>query len=132
MTAYDYPLLGWFWTMLIFFVWILWLMLLFRIFGDIFRSKDLSGLGKTLWIIFVIFLPFLGTFVYVIARGSSMTERSMEAARAQREQFDSYVRETAASTSSSAADELAKFAGLRDQGLITDAEFAQKKAQLLA
>jgi len=132
MMAYDYPLLGWFWTMMIFFLWILWFMLLFRIFGDIFRSKDLGGLGKTLWIIFVIFLPFLGTFVYVIARGSGMTERSLEAARVQRDQFDSYVRETAASTSASSAEEIAKFAGLRDQGLITEAEFTAKKAQLLA
>ena len=130
MTAYDYPIMGWFWTMLIFFLWIMWFMLLFRIFGDIFRSRDLSGVAKTLWIIFVIFLPFLGTFVYVIARGSSMTERSLEAARAQRDQFDSYVRETAASSSSS-ADEITKFAGLRDQGVITEAEFTAKKAQLL-
>src|SRR5687767_4550458 len=75
--SYDYPVLGVFWSMMIFFLWILWLMLLFRIFADIFRSDDLGGVAKALWVIFVIFLPFLGVFVYLIARGNSMTERQV-------------------------------------------------------
>jgi hypothetical protein len=125
MLAYDYPLLGFFWSVLIFFLWIMWFMLLFHIIGDIFRSADLSGVAKTLWIIFVIFLPFLGVFVYVIARGNSMTQRSIDRAEAQRSQFDSYVRETA--SSNSAADEIAKLADLKDRGLITDGEFAARR-----
>jgi len=134
MTAYDYPILGFFWSMVIFFLFFMWLWLLFRIFGDIFRSKDLGGVAKTLWIIFVIVLPFLGVFVYVIARGNSMTERSIEAAEAQRAQFDAYVRETAGTSgagASSTADELAKFSALKQQGVISDAEFAAAKARLL-
>ena len=130
MLAYDYPLLGFFWSMLIFFVWIMWFMLLFYVLADIFRSHDLGGVAKTLWIIFVIFLPFLGVFVYVIARGNGMAKRSIDQAQAQQAQFDSYVRETAGSSSS--ADEIAKLADLKARGVITDDEFAAKKAQLLA
>jgi len=134
MTAYDYPILGFFWSMVIFFLFFMWLWLLFRIFGDIFRSKDLGGFAKTLWIIFVIVLPFLGVFVYVIARGNSMTERSIEAAEAQRAQFDAYVRETAGTSgggATSTADELAKSSALKQQGVISDAEFAAAKSRLL-
>jgi len=131
MLAYDYPILGFFWSMVIFFLFFMWLWLLFRIFGDIFRSKDLGGFAKTLWIIFVIVLPFLGVFVYVIARGNAMTQRSIEMAQEQRAQFDSYVRETAGTSSASTADELAKMASLKDQGVITEAEFASAKARIL-
>ena len=95
MVAYDYPLLGAFWTMFVFFIWIAWLFLLFKIFADIFRSKDLGGGAKALWVIFVIVAPFLGTFVYVIARGKKMTEHDIEAARASQEAFQEYVRATA-------------------------------------
>jgi Phospholipase_D-nuclease N-terminal len=130
MVGYVYPLLGIFWSMLIFFLWVAWFMLLFRIIGDIFRSADLGGLAKTLWIIFVIFLPFLGVLVYCIARGGSMAERTYADASARQASFDSYVRETAGSASS--ADQIAKFAALRDQGVITEAEFAAQNAQLLA
>ena len=131
MLAYDYPLLGVFWSTMIFFLWILWFMLLFRILGDIFRSPDLGGFGKTMWIVFVIFLPFLGTLVYVLARGNGMTQRSIDDARANQQAFDEYVRSAAGSSSASSADELSKYAALRDQGVLTDAEFASKKAQLL-
>ena len=130
MFAYVYPLLGVFWSMLIFFLWIAWFMLLFRIIGDIFRSADLGGFAKTLWFIFVIFAPFLGVLVYCIARGGSMAERSFAKASSQQAAMDDYVRQTAGSGGT--ADELAKFASLRDQGVITDAEFAAQKAQLLA
>ncbi len=130
MLAYDYPLMGFFWSMLIFFLWIAWFMLLFRIIADIFRSADLGGFAKTLWFIFVIFLPFLGVLVYCIARGGSMAERAYADASSQQAALDSYVRQTAGAGGT--ADELAKFASLRDQGVITDAEFAAQKAQLLA
>lgn len=130
MLAYDYPILGVFWSTLIFMLWILWFMLLFRIIGDIFRSADLGGFGKTMWILFVIFLPFLGTLVYVLARGDGMTERTIDQARQQQQAFDSYVRDTAGSASST-ADEITKLASLRDQGVLTDEEFAAHKAKLL-
>ena len=129
MVAYDYPLLGAFWTMFVFFIWMAWLFLLFKIFGDIFRSKDMGGGAKALWVIFVILAPFLGTFVYVIARGQKMTEHDIEAARAHQEAFQEYVR-SAASTGSS-ADELAKLADLKQRGVLTDAEFEAQKAKLL-
>src|SRR6185436_4291190 len=132
MLAYDYPILGFFWSMVIFFLFFMWLWLLFRIFADIFRSADLGGFAKTLWIIFVIVVPFLGVFVYVIARGNSMTQRSIDMAQEQRAQFDAYVRETAGTSGSSGtADELAKMASLKDQGVITEAEFAAAKARIL-
>jgi hypothetical protein len=129
--AYDYPILGVFWTMFIFFLWIAWIVLLFRVFGDIFRSRDMGGGAKALWSIFVILVPFLGVFIYVIARGNSMAERSVEAAQAQNEAFRSYVQDVAGNGDGT-ADELAKLAGLKDQGVISDAEFQQQKAKLLA
>jgi len=131
MLAYDYPILGVFWTFLIFMLWVVWLIMLFKIFADIFRSRDMGGWGKALWSIFVIFLPFLGVLVYLIARGGSMAERDIADAQAQQAAFDAYVRQTAGSGGGT-ADELAKLADLRDRGVITAAEFDQQKAALLA
>ena len=130
MLAYDYPLLGVFWTFMIFMLWVVWLIMLFKIFGDIFRSKDMGGGAKALWSLFVIFLPFLGVLVYLIARGGKMAERDISDAQAQQEAFDSYVRQTAG-TGGGTADELGKLAELRDRGVITAAEFDQQKAVLL-
>ena len=126
---YDYPLMGAFWTILWFFLWIAWIMLLFRVFGDIFRSHDMGGWGKALWSIFVILVPFLGVFVYVIARGHGMTQRDLEHVKAQQQEFQAYVRD-AASTGGT-ADELTKLADLKNRGVITEAEFAEQKAKLL-
>jgi ABC-type multidrug transport system fused ATPase/permease subunit len=126
----HYPLLDAFLTMLWFFVWVLWIFLLFWIIFDIFRSRDLSGWAKALWLIFIVVLPFLGVFVYLIARGGSMHERQARDAQAQEQQFRSYVQEAASSPSS--ADELTKLADLRDRGVITDAEFQQGKAKILS
>ena len=131
MLAYDYPLLGMFWTFLWFFLWIAWIVVLFRVIFDIFRSKDMGGFAKALWVIFVIFLPFLGVLVYLIARGHSMAERDLQEAQAQEQAFQAYVRQAAGSSGGS-ADELTKLADLRDQGVITDAEFQAQKAKLLA
>jgi hypothetical protein len=131
MLAYDYPILGLFWTMLMFFLWFAWLMLLFRIFADIFRSSDMGGAAKAFWSIFVIFLPFLGVLIYVIVRGQSMTERDIANARQNEEAFRSYVQD-AAGSSGGTADELAKLADLQAKGVITEAEFAQQKAKLLS
>ena len=130
MIAYDYPLLGLFWTMLIFFLWIAWLMLLFRVFGDIFRTGKMGGWAKALWSIFVIVVPFLGVFLYVIINGRQMHEREFAAAQQREAEFQTYVRETARGAGTS--DELAKLAALRDSGVLTDAEFASQKAKLLA
>ena len=129
MLAYDYPLLGLFWSMFIFFLWFAWLMLLFRVFADIFRSRDMGGFAKGLWSIFVILVPFLGVFIYVIVNGRAMGERDLAAAQQREAEFQTYVRETAGSAG--AADELTKLAALRDSGALTDAEFAAQKAKLL-
>ena len=125
----SYPLANAFWTMLWFFLWILWFFLLFRIILDIFRSKDLGGWGKAGWLIFVCILPFLGVFVYLIARGSKMTQRDAEDAQAADQAMRAYVRDAAGS--SGPADELAKLADLRERGVISDAEFQQSKAKVL-
>jgi hypothetical protein len=129
MLAYDYPLLGALWTMFVFFLWIAWFFLLFRVVADVFRSHDLSGWGKTGWLVAVLVLPFVGVFAYVIARGDDMGRRDVEQADAQKQAFDAYVRNAAGNGGS--ADELAKLADLRRQGVITDAEFEQQKAKVL-
>ena len=105
-------------------------MLLFRIFGDIFRSEDLSGWGKALWTIFVIFLPFLGVLIYVIARGKGMAERDVSEYKAAEAATQQYIKDTVGTTST--ADEIGKLAALRDQGVLTPEEFDAKKAALLA
>jgi ABC-type multidrug transport system fused ATPase/permease subunit len=128
--AYTYPLLSIFWTMLEFFLLFVWIWLLIIIFMDIFRSHDMGGLAKALWVIFVIILPFLGVLVYLIARGGKMQERAAAEAAQQQKAFDSYVKQTAGSSSS--ADELAKLADLKSKGVITDAEFEAQKAKLLS
>jgi Short C-terminal domain/Phospholipase_D-nuclease N-terminal len=131
MFAYTYPLADLFGTMLGFFVLIIWFWLLIVVFGDIFRSSDLGGGAKTLWVIFVIVLPFLGIFVYLIARGGKMHERAAAQAAQQQKTFDDYVKQTAGSGGNS-ADQLTQLADLRKQGVITDAEFEAQKAKILA
>lgn len=120
-----------FWSMLWFFLFFIWIWLLISIFSDILRSDDLGGWGKAVWTLFLIFLPYLGAFVYLIARGGKMQARAMSDAAAQEAAFRAKVQEVAGS-SGGTADELAKFADLRDKGLITDAEFQQAKAKILS
>jgi hypothetical protein len=129
--ATDYPFLDVLWTMVIFFVWILWFWLLFTVFADIFRRHDLSGWGKTGWLVFAILLPFLGVFIYLITQNVGMTERNLQRSRAQREQFDDYVRETA-TPGGGAAAEIDKAKQLLDSGAITQAEFETLKQKALA
>ena len=129
--AQDYPLLNLFWTMLWLFIWILWIFLLVRIILDIFRSHDLGGWSKALWVIFIIILPFIGVLVYLIARGSGMQKRDVRDARAADQEMRSYIR-SAAATPASTAEELSKLASLRDQGVLSQAEFDAQKAKLLA
>ena len=131
MLAYDYPLLGFFWSMMILFLWVAWIMLLFRVFADIFRNRDMGGFAKALWSIFVIVAPFLGVFIYLIANGDSMARRDVAQAQAAEADFQNYVR-SVSSSGGGTADELAKLAELKSSGVISEAEFAQQKAKLLA
>ena len=132
MLAADYPFLDLLWTMIIFFLWILWFWLLFTVFADIFRRHDLSGWGKAAWLIFTILLPFLGVFVYLITQNVGMTERNLERARAHRAQFDDYVRETAGAGGGGAAAEIERAKPLLDSGAITQNEFDAIKQKALA
>jgi hypothetical protein len=129
----NYPILDAFLTMLYFFLFFIWIWLLIMVFMDIFRSHDIGGGAKALWVIFVIILPFLGVFVYLIARGGKMQERRMQEAQQQQQAFDQYVRDTAGSGGGTdTASQLSKLADLKSQGVITDAEFEAQKTKLLA
>ena len=119
-----------FWSVLWITMFVIWIWLLFAIFGDIFRSDDLSGWGKALWSIFVIFLPYLGVFVYLIARGHKMQEHAIARAQAQDAAMRDYVR-NAAGSSGSPTDDLVRLAELREKGLIDDAEYEQLKAKVI-
>jgi hypothetical protein len=129
--ASSYPFLDVMWTMLVFFVWVLWFWFLFMVFADIFRRSDLSGWGKAGWLIFVIILPYLGVFVYFITQSEGMTRRNIDRAERQRAQFDDYVRDTAGSGGGGAAAEIERAKGLLDSGTITQAEFEALKQKAL-
>ncbi|MER5711424.1 SHOCT domain-containing protein [Streptomyces sp. NPDC042898] len=131
----DYPLLGLFWTMLWFFLWIMWLFLLFKIVTDIFRDRELSGWAKAGWLILCLVLPFVGVLVYVIVRGMGMTQRETAHAEETEAAFQDYIRTSAAGSSSvsgGGADELARLADLKEKGALTEEEFRKAKARLLA
>jgi hypothetical protein len=130
LIAADYPFLDVFWTMLVFFVWVAWFMLLFRVFGDVFRRQDIGGGVKVLWLIFVIAVPFLGVFIYLIVENKGMTERSMQQAQAQQQATDAYIQSVAGS--GGAAAEIDKAKQLLDNGAITQAEFDALKQKALA
>ena len=132
MLAYDYPLGGVFLSMLYFFLFFIWIWILITVFMDIFRSPDLNGWTKALWSIFVIILPFLGVFIYLIARGGKMQERKLQDAAQQKQAFDSYVRETAGTSGGDVTSQLSELANLKAQGVLTDAEFESQKAKVLA
>ena len=132
MVASQYTFWDAIWTMVIFFLWILWFWLLFTIWADIFRRHDISGWGKTGWLVLTIVLPFLGAFVYLISQGDGMTKRNVQQAQSQRAQFDEYVRETASSGGGGAAAEIEKAKSLLDSGAITQAEFDSLKQKALA
>ena len=121
-----------FWSFLWFFLFFIWIWLLIVVFSDIFRSHDLSGWAKALWIIFVVIVPYLGVFVYLIARGGRMQEHAAADAKRQDTEFRQYVQSATASSSSNTADELARLADLRDKGVISEAEFQQAKAKALS
>jgi hypothetical protein len=130
LLAYDYPLLSIFWSMLVFFLWFAWLITLFQVIGDIFRSRDLGGVAKAAWLIFVLVAPFLGVLVYLIARGGEMGRHAVADAQARDAEFKRYVQETAGT--SGPGDQLTQLAALRDAGRISDSEYEAGKAKVLA
>ena len=116
-------------TVLSIFIFVAWIMVLITILSDLFRDHDTSGWVKAIWVLFLIFIPFLTALIYLIARGSGMRERSIKAQEEQQKQFDAYVRQAGGT---SAADEVAKLKKLHDDGAITDAEFEEQKGKALA
>jgi hypothetical protein len=118
------------WSILWFFLFFVWIMLIFTIFGDIIRNHDMSGLTKAIWSIFIIFLPFLGIFIYLIVNGGKMGERQIAAAKAQESAVQDYIRTTASGTSE--ADQLSKLADLHTAGKLDDAEYAAAKVKVLS
>jgi len=129
MVLADFGSGQFFWSMIWFTLFFIWIWLLFIVFGDIFRSKDLSGVAKALWVIFVIIVPYLGVFIYVIARGGKMQEHAMQRAQAQDQAMRQYVQSVAPAGGS--ADEIQKLADLRAAGTITEEEFQAAKAKAL-
>jgi len=126
----DYPFMGVLWSMLVFFIWVAWFMLLFRIVGDVFRRRDIGGGMKTLWLLFVLFVPFLGVFIYLIANNDEMAKRDLERHQAAQAQFNDYVQQAAGSGGPAA--EIDKAKKLLDSGAINESEFAALKAKALA
>jgi hypothetical protein len=130
MLATNYPVLDVFFTMLEFFLFVIWIWLLIIVFSDIFRSHDIGGWAKALWSIFIIVIPFLGVLIYLIARGGSMQERAAAQAALQQKAFDEYVKQAAAGGQNT-ADQLTKLSDLKAKGVLTDAEFEAEKSKLL-
>ena len=126
------PLLDLFWATLWLFVFFAWIWLVITIFGDIFRSRDLSGWAKALWTLFVVFLPWLGVLIYLIVRGKSMEDRSVQAAAEREKATRQYIQNVASDDGTSTADEIAKLAELRNSGHLTEDEFVAQKAKILA
>jgi high-affinity K+ transport system ATPase subunit B len=130
LIATSYPLLEVFWTMLIFFAFIVWIWILFTVFADIFRRRDIGGWTKALWIIFVVIFVWLGVLVYLIAEHKGMAERSIKQAESAKSEMDQYVRSVA--SESDPAEQIAKAKQLLDSGTITQTEFEQIKRRALA
>jgi hypothetical protein len=131
MFAEDFGTGQVFWSMIWFFLFFIWIWILITVFADIFRSKDLSGWAKALWVIFCVFLPYLGVFVYLIARGGKMQEHATQAAQAQDAQMRAYIR-SATEPGGGTADEIGRLADLRDKGVISEQEFQTAKAKALS
>ena len=128
--AADYPFLEVLWTLIVFFLWVAWFWLLITVAVDVFRRHDIGGGKKALWLIFMLFVPFLGVFVYLIANNEGITQRNIERARADKSQFDDYVRSV--SESGGAAAEIDRAKQLLDSGAITQSEFEAIKQKALA
>jgi hypothetical protein len=121
------------WSMLWFFLIFIWIWIFITVVADIFRSSDLGGGAKALWLLFCIFLPYLGVFVYLIARGGSMQQRQLDTMKAHEEATRQYIQSVAApAAGASSAEELARLADLKEKGVIDDAEFAALKAKAIS
>ena len=131
VSATDYPLLDVFWSMTIFFVWVIWLWMLFSVFADLFSRKDVSGWGKVGWSVFVIVLPYLGVFVYLLGQAGGMAERRAAQAQEAQAGFDSYVRSVAATSEGQGAAEIQRAKELLDSGAINEAEYQSLKQKVL-
>jgi hypothetical protein len=129
--AADYPFLNIFWTMIIFFAWVIWIWMMILILSDVFRRRDISGWGKAAWIVFLIVLPFLGVLVYLIANHDGMADRNAQQAQAAQTDFDNYVK-TVAKSEGGPAQEIEKAKQLLDSGAIDQSEFEAIKAKALA
>ena len=130
--AADYPFLDVLWTMIIFFAWVIWIWTAITVIADVFRRHDIGGGKKAAWLIFMIFLPFIGVFAYLIANNDSMTRRNVEQAQAQQAKFDEYVRSVSDSGGGSAAAEIDRAKKLLESGTITQSEYEAIKAKALA
>jgi predicted PurR-regulated permease PerM len=128
--ATSYPLLEIFWTILVFFAFVVWLMILFTVLGDIFRRHDTTGATKVLWIVLIIVLPYLGTFIYLVTQHNGITERAQQQQKTAQTQFDKYVQSVAAKTDPT--ERIAKAHELLERGALNQAEFDQIKRQALA
>lgn len=126
--AADYPFLDVFWSMIIFFFWVIWIWIVVTVLIDIFRRTDIGGFAKAAWVVFVVILPWLGVLIYLIAQHDGMRERSVRQAQEQKQAFDEYVRDAAGGS----ADQIAKAKQLLDSGAITQDEFERLKAKALA
>ena len=129
MVAASYPFMDVLWSMVIFFLFVIWIWILITVFADIFRRRDIGGGMKAVWIIFVILLPYLGVFIYLIAEGHHMAERNAAQMNTARAQQDDYIKSVAGS---SPADQIAQAKSLLDSGAITQAEFDGLKTKALA
>jgi hypothetical protein len=132
--AADYPFLNIFWTMIIFFAWVIWIWMMVIILTDVFRRRDISGWAKAAWIVFLIIVPFLAVLIYLIAQHDGMAERNAQQAQARQTEFDNYVKTvgTDGGGGGGAAAEIEKAKGLLDSGAITQAEFDTLKAKALS
>jgi hypothetical protein len=131
--AADYPLLDIIWTMLIFFFWVMWFWILIKVVSDLFRRRDIGGGKKTIWLIFMVFVPYIGVFAYLLTNGSHIAERDAARAAQVQEQYDDYVRSVATTGGNGgAAGEISRAKGLLDSGAIDQAEYEQIKAKALA
>jgi len=132
MIVADVSFIDIFWSMLEFFFLFIWIMILFHVLGDLFRDHSLSGVAKTLWVLFLVFLPFVAAFVYLIVRGQGMAERSAAQQQRAQEQFAGYVRNVAANGDATPTEQIARAKELLDAGTIDRSEFDRLKAKALA
>ena len=132
LASTDYPLASVMWTMVVFFMWILWIWLLITIFSDLFRRRDVSGWGKAGWTVMLLVLPFLGVFIYLISQGHAMQDRAINDQKQSKAQFDDYVRSVSSNGNGHSASEIGQAKQLLDSGAITTDEYETLKAKALA